>query len=195
GVRDCMPWASASGPRFLLCSALACRLRPPVRCRGSLALVLRTRHLGKTVWRTLRREGHAATLLSGGAVVGVVGSDASGKSTLVREVSRWLGEFLSVATVHGGKPPPTPVTLAPRALLPLLRRLVPRYRLSRLEADAEEGNAKLEMMPRGRLVILYALRAVMLGYERKRLLVRAHRKAAGGTLVIADRYPTRQPGV
>jgi len=50
-------------------------------------------------------------------------------------------------------------------------------------------------MRRGRLFILYALRAVMVGYERKRLLVRAHRKAAAGMLVIADRYPTRQPGV
>ena len=194
-LRDAIRSETPTVRRFLLGRALASRLRPHLRCRAPLALVLRTRHLGKTVWRTLRRERRAATLLSGGAVVGVVGSDASGKSTLVREVSRWLGEFLSVATVHGGKPPPTPVTLAPRALLPLLRRLVPRYRLSRLEADAEEGNAKLEMMPRGRLFILYALRAVMLGYERKRLLVRAHRKAAGGTLVIADRYPTRQPGV
>src|SRR5207245_1237952 len=144
------------------------------------------------VWRGLRRERRAETLLSGGAVVGVVGSDASGKSTLVREVSRWLGGFLSVATVHGGKPPPTPLTLAARALLPLLRRLVPRYRLSRLEAGSGTG---LETMPRGRLFVLYALRAVMLGYERKRLLVRAHRKAAGGTIVIADRYPTRQPDV
>src|SRR2546427_1734524 len=113
--------------------------------------------------------------------MGVVGSDASGTSTLLREVSRWLGEFLSVATVHGGKPPPTPATLAPRALLPLLRRLLPRYRLSRLEADAEEGSTTgLETMRRGRLFILYALRAVMAGYERKKPPVRAHPQAAAG---------------
>src|SRR5438876_670788 len=195
-LRDAIRSETPTVRRFLLGRALASRLRPHLRCRAPLALVLRTRHLCKTVWRTLRREGHAATLLSGGAVVGVVGSDASGKSTLVREVSRWLGEFLSVATVHGGKPPPTAVTLAPRALLPLLRRLMPRYRLSRLEADAEEGSTTgLETVRRGRLFMLYALRAVMVGYERKRLLVRAHRKAAAGMLVIADRYPTRQPGV
>src|SRR5438034_228733 len=99
--------------RFLLGRALASRLRPHLRHRAPLATVLRTRHLCTTLWRAVRRQRRAETLLSGGAVMGVVGSDASGKSTLVREVSRWLGQFLSVATVHGGKPPPTPVTLAP----------------------------------------------------------------------------------
>src|SRR5205823_11720940 len=195
-LRDSIRSDTSRVRRFLLGRALASRLRPHLRYRSPLAIVLRTRHLCTRVWLALRRARRTETLLSGGAVVGVVGSDGSGKSTLVREVSRWLGEFLSVATVHGGKPPPTAVTLAPRALLPLLRRLMPRYRLSRLEADAEEGSTTgLETMRRGRLFILYALRAVMVGYERKRLLVRAHRKAAAGMLVIADRYPTRQPGV
>ena len=44
-------------------------------------------------------------------------------------------------------------------------------------------------------LFLFALRALMLAYERKKLLIRAHRKAANGTLVLSDRYPTRQPGV
>jgi len=191
-LRDSIRSDTSRVRRFLLGRALASRLRPHLRYRSPLAIVLRTRHLCTRVWLALRRARRTETLLSGGAVVGVVGSDGSGKSTLVREVSRWLGGFLSVATVHGGKPPPTPTTLAPRALLPLLRRLVPRYRLSRLEAGSATG---LETLPRGHLLILHALRAVMLGYERKRLLVRAHRRAAGGTIVIADRYPTRQPGV
>ncbi len=195
-LRDAIRSDTSTVRRFLLGRALASRLRPHLRHRAPLATLLRTRHLCTTLWRAVRRQRRAETLLSGGAVMGVVGSDASGKSTLVREVSRWLGEFLSVVTVHGGKPPPTAVTLAPRALLPLLRRLMPRYRLSRLEADAEEGSTTgLETVRRGRLFMLYALRAVMVGYERKRLLVSAHRKAAAGMLVIADRYPTRQPGV
>src|SRR2546425_1979870 len=172
-LRDAMRSDTSTVRRFLLGRALASRLRPHLRHRAPLATVLRTRHLCTTLWRAVPRQRRAETLLSGGAVMGVVGSDASGKSTLVREVSRWLGEFLSVATVHGGKPPPTAVTLAPRALLPLLRRLMPRDRLSPLEAAAEEGSTTgLETVRRGRLFMLYALRAVMVGYERKRLLVR-----------------------
>src|SRR5438128_5018273 len=138
-LRDAIRSDTSRVRRLLLGRALASRLRPHLRYRAPLAMVLRTRHVCTHVWRGLRRERRAETLLSGGAVVGVVGSDASGKSTLVREVSRWLGGFLSVATVHGGKPPPTPLTLAARALLPLLRRLVPRYRLSRLEAGSGTG--------------------------------------------------------
>jgi thymidylate kinase len=34
-----------------------------------------------------------------------------------------------------------------------------------------------------------------LAHERKRLLMRAHREASAGTVVVSDRYPTLQPGV
>src|SRR5438552_18305463 len=44
-------------------------------------------------------------------------------------------------------------------------------------------------------LLVYALRALMVAYDRKKLLTRAHRRAANGTLVRSDRYPTRQPGV
>src|SRR3989441_481320 len=138
-------------------------------------------------------RGAPQALLAGGAVIGVVGSDGSGKSTVVAEMSRWLGEFLSVATIHGGKPPPSVPTALPRLLLPLLRRMMPHYRTTRIELRAAEGTEP-EGMRTGPLLV-YALRALMLAYDRKKLLIRAHRKAANGTLVLSDRYPTRQPGV
>src|SRR5205814_8580058 len=99
------------------------------------------------------------------------------------------GEFLSVATIHGGKPPPSVPTALPRLLLPLLRRMMPGYRSTRIEVATEP--AAMRTGP----LLLFALRALMLAYERKKLLIRAHRKAANGTLVLSDRYPTRQPGV
>src|SRR5207247_7461053 len=117
----------------------------------------------------------------------------SGKSTVVGEVSRWLGEFLSVATIHGGKPPPSVPTALPRLLLPLLRRMMPGYRSTRIELRAAVATEPAAM--RTGPLLLFALRALMLAYERKKLLIRAHRKAANGTLVLSDRYPTRQPGV
>src|SRR5437870_2319159 len=110
-----------------------------------------------------------------------------------REVSRWLGEVLSGATIHGGKPPPSVPAALPRLLLPLLRRMMPRYRTTRIELRAAEGTEP-EGMRTGPLLV-YALRALMLAYDRKKLLIRAHRRAANGTLVLSDRYPTRQPGV
>ena len=179
--------------RFRLGRALASRLKPYRRFVRPRATLARSGRAWRKAWRTLRGGTPAQALLSGGAVIGVVGSDGSGKSTVVGEVSRWLGEFLSIATIHGGKPPPSVPTALPRLLLPLMRRMMPGYRTTRIELRAAEGTEP-EGMRTGPLLV-YALRALMLAYERKKLLIRAHRKAANGTLVLSDRYPTRQPGV
>src|SRR5436190_20302189 len=175
--------------RFRLGRALASRLRPYRRFARPSATLARSRRAWRKAWRTLRGGTPPQALLSGGAVIGVVGSDGSGKSTVVGEVSRWLGEFLSVATIHGGKPPPSVPTALTRLLLPLHRRMMPGYRSTRIEVATEP--AAMRTGP----LLLFALRALMLAYERKKLLIRAHRKAANGTLVLSDRYPTRQPGV
>ncbi len=179
--------------RFRLGRALASRLRPYRRFARPSATLARSGRAWRKAWRTLRGGTPMQALLSGGAVIGVVGSDGSGKSTVVAEMSRWLGEFLSVATIHGGKPPPSVPTALPRLLLPLLRRMMPRYRTTRIELRAAE-RTESEGMRTGPLLV-YALRALMLAYDRKKLLIRAHRRAANGTLVLSDRYPTRQPGV
>src|SRR5216117_871118 len=146
--------------RFRLCRALASRLRPHRRFAGGSASLARGRRAWRKAWRTLRGGTPTQALLSGGAVIGVVGSDGSGKSTVIAEMSRWLGEFLSVATIHGGKPPPSVTTALPRLLLPLLRRMLPRYRTTRVELRAREG-PEPEGIRTGPLLV-YALRVLML---------------------------------
>src|SRR5213080_4020771 len=192
-LRDAIESGRWGVGRFRLGRALASRLRPYRRFARPSATVARSRRAWRKAWRTLRGGTPMQALRSGGAVIGVVGSDGSGKSTVVGEVSRWLGEFLSVATIHGGKPPPSVPTALPRLLLPLLRRMMPGYRSTRIELRAAVAPEPAAM--RTGPLLLFALRALMLAYERKKLLIRAHRQAANGTLVLSDRYPTRQPGV
>src|SRR3989441_10338632 len=124
--------------RYRLGRALASRLRPYRRFARPSGTLARSRRAWRKAWRTLRGGTPAQALLSGGAVIGVVGSDGSGKSTVVGEVRRWRGEVLSVATIHGGKPPPSVPTALPRLLLPLLRRMMPGYRSTRIELRAAE---------------------------------------------------------
>jgi hypothetical protein len=62
------------------------------------------------------------TLQSGGAVIAFVGADATGKSTLVADASRWLGKAFVVRTVHAGKPPSSWLTSPINFILPLLRK-------------------------------------------------------------------------
>jgi thymidylate kinase len=185
--------ASASAMRrFLLGRDLSKRLRHHSRhSRSQAALIRSSRFLAK-LCRRIGHRGSSHVLLSGGAVVAVVGPDGSGKSTIVGELSAWLGKCLQVHSVHAGKPPPLLATAGLRALLPLMRRLAPRYRKTATDAA---GGGGAEALRRGRLFPLYAVRAVALAHERKRLLMRAHREASAGTVVVSDRYPTLQPGV
>src|SRR5947208_3130116 len=136
-LRDAIESGRWGVGRFRLGRALASRLRPYRRFAGPSATLARSGRAWRKAWRTLQGGTPPQALLSGGAVIGVVGSDGSGKSTVVGEVSRWLGEFLSVATIHGGKPPSSVPTALPRLLLPLLRRMMPGYRSTRIEVATE----------------------------------------------------------
>jgi thymidylate kinase len=178
--------------RLLLGRALSSRLRRYRRYSGMRAALIRSSRLCAGLAGRLRGRRSSRVLLSGGGVVAVVGPDGAGKSTIVGELARWLGACIQVRSVHAVKPPPSVATAGLRGLLPLLRRCAPRYRKTAVDAAGGRG---AEGLRSGRLFLLYAVRAVALAHERKRLLLRAHRMAAGGTVIVSDRYPTLQPGV
>jgi thymidylate kinase len=129
---------------------------------------------------------------SGGAVIAFVGPEATGKSTLIAEMSQWLGEHFAVEQIHAGKPKSTLLTLVPNLLVPALRSLFPTSRSTRLEAKYlyEESSDK----PRTSYPLIFAIRSALLAYDRRSLLSRAYRRAANGTIVLCDRYPSSQSG-
>jgi thymidylate kinase len=130
----------------------------------------------------VRRQKHMH-LLTGGKIIALVGPQATGKSTLVAALAKWLGAELKVTTIHAGKPPSTLATLLPNALIPLVRRLAPRQATIVVEK-------KLEETPEARLSPVFVVRKVMLAYERKALLRRAFRATRNGAIVVCDRYPS-----
>src|SRR5207247_572384 len=89
-LRDAIESGRWGVGRFRLGRALASRLRPYRRFARPSATVARSRRAWRKAWRTLRGGTPTQALLSGGAVIGVVGSDGSGKSTVIAEMSRWL---------------------------------------------------------------------------------------------------------
>lgn len=123
---------------------------------------------------------------SGGLIIALVGPKATGKSTLSRAVAKTLGKHLDVVRIHAGKPPPTLISVLPRLLVPVARRLLPHERLS----EYEKPERRLEKQ----YSLFYVLRMTLLAYERRKLLRRALRLATSGTLVISDRYPSDQLG-
>lgn len=132
---------------------------------------------------------------AGGMVIAFVGPEATGKSTLVSESKKWLSQAFAVNSVHAGKPPSSWITAPINMTLPLVRRLWPRFRTSRVEGHVSDSDRE-ETLPNltGLSGIIYALRSVSLAWDRRQLLIRTRRLAASGEIVICDRYPSETVG-
>ena len=144
------------------------------------------------VYGRVTRSKRGMTLQSGGAVIAFVGPEATGKSTLLTATRRWLGEHFVIKQIHAGKPKSTPLTMLPNLFLPLLRSALPTYRPSKIDtrqASAEQSQKSPEVYP-----LISAIRSVFLAYDRRALLSRAFARAANGSIVLCDRYPSMSKG-
>jgi thymidylate kinase len=144
------------------------------------------------LFRRLTRPQKGMIPLSGGAVIAFVGPEATGKSTLLTEMRHWLGEHFDVEQIHAGKPKSTILSVVPNLLVPTLRSLLPSYRSGHVEAQyvSREQSEKSEKQ----YPLIFAIRSVLLAYDRRSLLTRAFGRAANGTIVLCDRYPSLQSG-
>jgi thymidylate kinase len=177
--------------RVLLARRVRARLRVYARNSTLRARLLGVRKFIRMLSRRLRGGQRAMVPLSGGAVIGFVGPEASGKSTLLSEIRAWLGEHFAVDRIHAGKPPSTAISAIPNLLLPTLRSLLPGSRSTRVEMDYAPNNPK---EGKRTYPLLFAVRSVLLAYDRRVLLARAFGRAANGEIVLCDRYPSLMSG-
>lgn len=159
---------------------LAWRLRPWRRLGHAAAFASQLRRLGLLVTARLRRR-RPVQLTSGGLFIALVGPKASGKSTLGAALENRLGKYLALRRIHVGKPPATLASAPFRIALPLLRRLFPGERSGQYETPERRAGLRYSLA--------YVFRMLLLGYDRRSLVLRAHRAATGGEIVIADRFP------
>src|SRR4051812_29580169 len=134
--------------------------RPPFK--------LLLRRIGRSLGLLPRHRGFHAT--RGGRVVALLGGDGAGKSTCVRELSRWLGVPFDVTTAHLGRPPRSLTTLLVGGLLKARRKL-----------GRTDGTSVLDL-----------LRHVCTARDRYRLFARARRFADAGGVALCERYPVAQ---
>ncbi|WP_428493616.1 hypothetical protein [Rhodopila sp.] len=133
--------------------------------------------------RPMRRRPFA-----GGLVIAMLGVDGSGKTTLTRTIRTWLGAEMDVMPIYfgtgGGRPS---LILAPlKMMVPLAQAL-----MRRKPAGASHGQVS-DRAPGSAYAGLLALWATVLAIEKRRKLTAAHRGAARGAVVVADRYPQDQ---
>jgi thymidylate kinase len=107
-------------------------------------------------------------------------------------MNRWLGEHFAVEQIHAGKPKSTPLTFIPNLLVPALRLKFPAYRTTHIEA--QQTTKDQAEKSRSGYPLISAIRSTLLAYDRRSLLTRAYSRAANGTIVLCDRYPSLQSG-
>jgi len=178
--------------RFVLGRRVRAQLRPFARRGRIRAWLAEERSFLDRGMHRFRGVRKGLTPAAGGAVIAFVGAEATGKSTILEEVERWLGAHYTVHRVHVGKPPTTPLTVIPSLLLPALRSLLPEQRSTSVtarHASRDKGSRTKEPFP-----LLFGFRSVFLAHDRRALLVRAFTRSANGAIVLADRYPSSERG-
>ncbi|HSJ86893.1 MAG TPA: hypothetical protein VK909_06755 [Anaerolineales bacterium] len=188
---QCITALSSPAPlirRIILGLRLRSALRIYSRHSALWASLSGLQKLSIMLFRRLTRYQRGMIPQSGGAVIAFVGPEATGKSTLLAEAKRWLGEHLVVEQIHAGKPRSTVLTLIPNFLLPALRYLLPTYRSNQVETSRvakEQSQKSQEVFP-----LIFGIRSVLLAYDRRALLTRAYSRASNGSIILCDRYPS-----
>jgi hypothetical protein len=124
----------------------------------------------------------------GGSVVAFTGVDGSGKSTITAAMSAWLSPELDVMPIYFGTGAgrPSLLLLPVKLLVPLARRVIKTK-----PKGASHG--KISSRPPGALYsALLTVWATSVAIEKRIKLSAAHRGAARGLLVLADRYPQNE---
>jgi len=170
------------------------RLRPYARrSRVRASLVTTVRFADKILGKLLGR-GSRKKFADGGCVIAFVGPEASGKSSIVEAVSDRLGIGVQTLAVHFGKPPATLASFPSRLLLPLARKLAPRARTTEVALVHPSGASERLPSLSGPSYLLFAIRSVLIAWDRRALARRTSRVAGSGALVLTDRYPCTTPG-
>lgn len=179
--------------RPVLAGLTSCMGRAPVRdaaLRSLRRLAAGWRHV--VLRRRTRKQ-----LVHGGALVAVVGGDGAGKSTAVSGIASWLGTSFAVRTAHLGKPPRSLLTLLVKGALAVARgtRQVRSPWPEHYPTTAgPPGLQQLQQLPRLPQLpgVPWLLWQLMTARDRRLELRRAARWAAGGDIVVCDRFPLAQ---
>ena len=149
-------------------------------------------------YRRLTHADKELALRSGGAVIAFVGSEATGKTTLLKQMQDWLGEHFAVDQIHAGKPRSTALTFLPNLFLPMLRSLMPGACSTKLEAEHAQAGTDA---PRSSWPFIFVLARRAAGLRpplpaaARLQTVRQRRAGAVRPLSLRAARRSRQPAV
>ena len=119
-------------------------------------------------------------LLTGGKFIVITGLDASGKSSMIKIIQKWLGLHLNVRTYHFGRPAPTILTFIFN---------IPIFFFKYFHKD-RIYKSRPNLSPK--YGFIGALRKLILSYDRFILSKTCKEKAGKGIIVLCDRYKSEK---
>lgn len=130
---------------------------------------------------------------SGGKIIVFIGVDGAGKSTLIREVEKWMSWKIDVLTLYFGSGEGRSSLL--RYPLVALTRLIKKKRsiINNRASSTSNEIVKSESM-KGSLAyrVFKSVWAITLAFEKKRKLKKMWLARAKGLTVLCDRFPQTQ---
>lgn len=124
----------------------------------------------------------------GGIVISIVGLDGSGKSTLVREVHRWLSAEIDVMPCYFGTGDGEP-SLFFRPFKAASRWVA---RLVRTRPKGASHGVVSDRPPGLGYSVLFAIWAIAAAIEKRQKILATQRGAGRGLVVVTDRYPQNE---
>jgi len=179
---DALTFQVSFGQKLSAARRLETALQPFARRSRQADRALRvSRRFAAAGTRRMKRA-RRSRLAAGGAIVGIMGGDGSGKTTALSAVESLLGSEFDVRLVHLGKPRWSATTYAARGAL------------KAVGLTAEGIGRRARLAPARRFADLVASYRPLVwllctARDRQHTYRRAHRFAIDGGLVLCDRYP------
>jgi len=117
-------------------------------------------------------------LHSMGTMIVVTGADATGKSTVTKDLKNWLGKNFTTHQIHFGRPPSTLLTLPINILI----------KLSKKRGNGSKSTKFSTQKGSNRKSLIYMVRQLALAYDRYSQIKKYYRFVSKGDILIVDRY-------
>jgi thymidylate kinase len=179
---ECSTWTRIKVGQRLQSDLKAHTRRSPV---SDVYLKFRYRVAGAIRRRVFRRV-EKKHMVSGGAMIAIVGGDGAGKSTAIDELYTWLSTYFKTIRVHMGKPAWSRTTLVVRGILKIGRSLgLYPFMRAPFQHAIEADSIVFPGYP-------WLLREICTARDRYLTYARARRFASNGGVAICDRFPLPQ---
>ena len=122
---------------------------------------------------------------SGGMTVALLGADGAGKSSMVKELEKWLGRYLDVETVYVG----TGDGKKGIALAVFDGAMMARNRRRKGKGEGSASRIRAKSWRSALGVSVGNIRAVLIARHRRSTVLRAQRYCNNGKIVFYDRFP------